>query len=866
MWQTKQMSQIVIIFRTALLCLLPAIAGAEENATNRISLLVDFGQDTGQALGTLWEARDLAGRAVAGAGFQNAYNTQDRSDRRMLQVFVRTLSRPTFRTELLPRPTSDAGTYLFGHDGALYSYGRNAIDKQLRRWNANGNQWIDAPRARPLSIQVGGISMAADERSIWFGDQVILELPQSDSEEGRTRLGEWYYADGQLVVREFSVVASGGKNDLVAYAWIPGQSRTLDYHAGVRQKLSQFGEFIYCFGQALGSDSTAVVVAASNQGSVHYLNANQWSTVREPDGKSFQIYASINYRDRLLFGQYPTGELWDWAGPGLFHLKGQPPTMEGVSRNAREAQTLAIYGGELHVGVWPWGEVWRQDAWSGQWEFLGRLFTHPKPTDQWTHPYEAETTALDPVLNRWGQRVTSMVPMDDALYISTSAKGPNPYEPKFAFLSDGKHLEYGAVHRFRAPGCLAVPLTWKDGPTRLDFVLNEHSIEVRQDGIVIGSSEWTDDCPSILQEPSISLGSGTYGPFRGRCVKSIDEQAPKAPTGMRGAYLHVHRHLHPQSDPIEWEQFFQDQCTRMKQFGISALMPFVSDSSGRANYASALMQRRYQAADPIETLAAELRKQEIGFHPVIPVVVCGGEQPQGILLEHPEWALRNLDGSPMGYISPAHPDARRWLVDLVREVVSKYPPDGVLFDYLRYANRPHRLDPESEQRFLASLPDNCSEEEQQRRFQAFKEAELTELVRMLSEAVRQQAPTIPIAAYVWGGHVAKDHLIAQVWPQWVAAGYLDAINVSGYCHREKYGDQFLDEFRKRMQGAIDLNRSLPRPAELSFALGLITSHGRVESASDILNYQKIGSELGMNGWVYFTWDYLLAFIDTLTPH
>jgi hypothetical protein len=66
-----------------------------------------------------------------------------------------------------------------------------------------------------------------------------------------------------------------------------------------------------------------------------------------------------------------------------------------------------------------------------------------------------------------------------------------------------------------------------------------------------------------------------------------------------------------------------------------------------------------------------------------------------------------------------------------------------------------------------------------------------------------------------------------------------------------------------MQGAIEVNRQLPKPARLSFALGVITSHGRVESVADILGYQKIGDELGLDGWIYFTWEYLQPYLEGL---
>lgn len=849
-WQL--LSFITCISQTSRL----TMAFADEVNPLAISLLLRLEEDNGQAWGSLWEATDAEGRVIAGAGFQNAYNTQDRSDRRVLQVFVRTQSRPDFNTNLLPRPTSDSGTYLYGFNGQLFSYGRNAIDKGLKRWDSKTNEWLIDSESIPFSVDVAGKPLAVTDNSILYGQQVLHELSQGDGK----RFGEWYYASGLFVVREFSHDSADAMNELVAFSWTPG--RSVDYKKGIRQPLSKWGEFIYCFGQNNGIGSESCLVSASNLGCIYCFQDARWRAVRESDGKSFQIYSSINYREKLLFGQYPSGELFQWSNSGLIHRPDQPPVMQGVSSNAREAQTLAIYGGELHVGVWPWGEVWRQNAWNNQWEFLGRLFTHPDPTDKWTHPYEPETKALDPVLNRWGQRITSMVPFEDSLIISTSAKGPNPYEEKFTFLGKGKHLEYGAVHKYTTPGCLSVPITWTGKPVRLDFLIRPNSIDVRQDGKRIGFTNWDESYPAMLESRSTKIGTGTFGPFREGSLSRIDP--PESVTvhdEIRGAYLHVSRHISPASDPGTWSEAIGRECADMKEFGLTALMPFVSDSSGRAHFASQHLPRLYEAADPIGVLATELRARGIEYHPVIPVAICGGDEPKGVLLEHPEWALRTPDGKPMGYFSPANPEARQWLVNYVREVTSMHNPDGVLFDYLRYANRPHRLDDASEKRFLATLPPDCSPDEQQRLFQAFKEAELTVLVRQLSEVVRKNLTGKPIAAYVWGPHVAMNHQIAQVWPEWISAGYLDHINVSGYCYKKNYGSQYLQKFHERIATSYELNASLAKPARMSFALGLLTSHGAVNSADEIREYESVGSF--MDGEIYFTWEYLKPFLGEL---
>lgn len=858
---------------------------ADDHATLTVEVQVDLSGDIGQAFGSLWEAADTEDSVFAGAGFLNAYNTQDRSDRRMLQVYIRTSSPAEFRKVLLPRPSNDAGTYLYGFDGKLFSFGRNALDKALRLWDSDNQQWQIDLATPPLAVHVEKHAMYATAQQINYGDQVILQIPQ---EQGR--LGEWYYADGKLIVRYFSGNGSDARNELVAFPWKPEQETQLvldsqsnlihqtqnNQHSYLVQPLSQPGEFIYSFGQINHRDGIAIL-AASNQGGVHLLRDGIWRTIREPDGKSFQIYSSINFHDRILLGQYPTGNLFELVGDQLLQLVDWPPCMKGVSRNAREAQTMVLYGGDLLVGVWPWGEVWRHSSREGQWSLLGRMFSHPDLTDQVTHPYETQTKQLDPVLNRWGQRVTSMVPMGDSLYISTSAKGPNPYEPKFTFLSEDRHLEYGSVYRYHQPGCLTVPVRWSQKPTKLRFVLTNTSLHVYQDDVILGHSHW--QCASsshVESHPSIRWGQGVYGRFAGRSLVPIADpsngaspsrndtkESAHAKQKLNAAYLHLHRMFGADSSSDQQRELAGRELDRMRQLGINTILPFAYGSSGQAYYDSQLMPRYFVHSDPLLILSEEAQSRHIQICPVVPVMVSGGKQPSGILLQHPEWALRSPDAAPTGYFSPANQDARQHLVVVCREIVQHLKPSGMLLDYLRYTNEPHRLDKHSENRFLGSLPPDCSAEIEREMLQKFKEDELTELARQLSETIRAERPGIPVAAYVWGPHVVKNHRIAQVWPRWVELGYLDHINVSGYCHRKKYGERFLEEFRDRMQQSVELNQRLAKPAFLSFALGIKTSHGEVQSADDILAYQEIAEDLSMDGSAYFTWEYLQPFLDDL---
>ncbi len=475
----------------------------------RISVTVDFGKDLGQNWGSLFELHNDQGRVVAGAGFLGAYNTQPRSNRRQLNCFVRNPDRPwTVASQVLPRVNRDAGVYLWNVDGELMAASRSGgDDPRPRRWSPAGQHWVLDEQMVLTSTPVAGGILRVDDRRITYDDRILFR-PHDD----HLRLGAYYYAAGQLIFRMYSTDAARPHNQLVAVPWQADWSGAPPLDAARRMELRSPREFVYAFGQLAGS-----VLAATNTGGVYVLDQDGWTVLVEPDLQvSYQVYSMINYYDVLLLGHYPTGELFEFTQQGLTRLSGWPPVMPGVARRAREAQTLSIYAGDLLTGVWPWAEVWRYDRDRDKWFFVRRMFSHPEPTDSVVHPYDEQTRQIANVHNLWGQRVTSMVPFGNSLYVSTSAKSSAPYGPRVAFLADGKWRDYGKVYRWTRPGQLAVHTRWRDGPTCFDISLTKEHFRILQDGHCLGTTRVSGTAASSIEPRTIAWGHGIYGPLAAR--------------------------------------------------------------------------------------------------------------------------------------------------------------------------------------------------------------------------------------------------------------------------------------------------------------------------------------------------------------
>jgi len=149
------------------------------------------------------------------------------------------------------------------------------------------------------------------------------------------------------------------------------------------------------------------------------------------------------------------------------------------------------------------------------------MFTHPDVTDKLVHPYERETSQRGAVANAWGQRVTSLVPMDSSLYVGTSAKSSTPWDPKFDFLDEERRSQYGSVVRLTQPGQLAVIVDLTRRPTTFRFTLGNGRMTVEQDGRALGEVALPEAMVRRMNVETITWGRGVYGPLSGKLDKTL---------------------------------------------------------------------------------------------------------------------------------------------------------------------------------------------------------------------------------------------------------------------------------------------------------------------------------------------------------
>ena len=487
-----------------------AVSGWAEPVLD-LSVTVDLGRDLGQNFGTLFEGRDQAGRLTCGAGFASVYNTYHRGERLKLSFFVRPpQGRQRYTVEPIARAGSDSGVYPHGLGDDVFIHVWTP-ERAYRVWDSAEGQWRSLPNAEwpgYSAATVRGKRLQVLGDHIVFGGKPIL----NQAEAGGYRYS--YFGQGHLYFYRRPDPGTGEEiKQVVAVPWSPYDDLNVDLSKAKTVELKFGKEFPYAWGQ-LGNE----VLNCSNWGGLYAFDGTDWKVLVEADEKtSYQIYSMINYGDRLLMAQYPTGFLLSYDGKAVTTLTDWPPVSPGASPHAREAQTTAIYRGELMVGVWPWAELWRRDPDAGAWVFMQRMFTHPAVHATPVHAYETEAKAAGLVTNDLGLRLTAMVPYRGGLILGTSSKGGGKVleAADLGFLTPAQRDEYGSIYRLRMPGNLAAVIAWQDRPTTLRFAVREGRMTIHQDGRELGSASLSPALTPDLSRTGITWARGVFGPLTG---------------------------------------------------------------------------------------------------------------------------------------------------------------------------------------------------------------------------------------------------------------------------------------------------------------------------------------------------------------
>jgi len=234
--------------------------------------------------------------------------------------------------------------------------------------------------------------------------------------------------------------------------------------------------------------------------------------------------------------------------------------------------------------------------------------------------------------------------------------------------------------------------------------------------------------------------------------------------------------------------------------------------------------------DPLEYTLNQAHIHSLKVHAWLNILLLwsADQRPKNenhLLIQHPEWCSVDADGvkdiqrhaadfAKLGtegiYLSPLVPEVRDYLVDVIRELATKYQLDGIHLDYIRYAKNCYDYNPAGRLMFrsqaridpilltisdkslykgleLAEIDSLCEA------WDNFRRAAISDLVRNIRRIQQDVRPDMLLSAAVKPDPEEARKYFFQDWPEWLKQDWLDFVVLMNY---SKDSDQFEKNLKK----------------------------------------------------------------------
>ena len=238
---------------------------------------------------------------------------------------------------------------------------------------------------------------------------------------------------------------------------------------------------------------------------------------------------------------------------------------------------------------------------------------------------------------------------------------------------------------------------------------------------------------------------------------------------------------------------------------------------GTAHYASDVLPRSAvfrQHGDQIEQCCAAAKKHGIEVH-VWKVCFNLQTAPRDFIekLRREGRTQVSVEGKPLDWLCPSHPDNRKLELESMVEVVRKYPVAGLHFDYIRYPGREYcycagcrrRFEADSGRKVLdKDWPKECYSGSRKEEYNDWRCRQITSLLASIGREAKKVRPGLKISAAVFGAYPDCRASVAQDWPQWIKDGSLDFICPMDYTAKDAEFDALVRNQVKIVAGRIPL--------------------------------------------------------------
>ncbi|MCB5250147.1 MAG: family 10 glycosylhydrolase [Candidatus Cloacimonadales bacterium] len=202
--------------------------------------------------------------------------------------------------------------------------------------------------------------------------------------------------------------------------------------------------------------------------------------------------------------------------------------------------------------------------------------------------------------------------------------------------------------------------------------------------------------------------------------------------------------------------------------------------------------------DPLLYLIQKAKAHSIKVQAWVTVFVITPNSPERLSFEHlyfknRTWLTFSAEGERMttttlegAYLDPYLPEVRDYLANVFADIAINYDIDGIHLDYIRYPNHRWGFHPASTDEYEKTRNEDYSVT-----WEAWKEKQVTETVRIISERVKSVKPYIEISAAVKPDPFSAAKYYGQNWADWLDKNYVDTVYLMAYQTKDASFNQLM---------------------------------------------------------------------------
>ena len=260
--------------------------------------------------------------------------------------------------------------------------------------------------------------------------------------------------------------------------------------------------------------------------------------------------------------------------------------------------------------------------------------------------------------------------------------------------------------------------------------------------------------------------------------------------------------------PGDWER----SAKELAAAGLNMIFPNML-WAGRAHYASDVLPRSStfeQYGDQIAQCVAAAKKHGLEVHVwKVNYNLSGAPRDFVDKLRREGRLQATAQGEPQNWLCPSHPENQKLELESMLEVGRKYAVDGLHFDYIRYPGRECCYCDGCRQRFEAATghkvvdwPKECYSGSRREEYNDWRCKQINWLVAAVHREAKKLRPELKISAAVFGAYPACRDSVAQDWPEWIKAGWLDFVCPMDYTESDLSFASLVENQLKLVGGRI----------------------------------------------------------------